>query len=44
MVIEQFFILIAVVVTQIYTCDKNGIEVFTHFVPMSISYTIVNSL
>lgn len=44
MLIEQFSILIAVVVTQIYTCDKNGIEVFTHFVPMSISYTIVNSL
>ena len=44
MVIEQFFILTVVVVTQIYTCDKNGIEVFTHFVPMSISYTIVSSL
>lgn len=43
MVIEQFFILI-VVVTQIYSCDKNGIEVFTHSVSMSISYTVVNSL
>lgn len=44
MVIEQFFTLTVVVDTQIYTCDKNGIEVFTHFVPMSISYTIVSSL